>query len=101
MTAGDAFHPHLPGDRVKEGQQFGGALPKILMRLALGLTRWAPVMTRIRDCLIGTGFIFAPHRQTQDLRNPIRPFNQLFFASASGSITVTTPALRLRSTCPV
>ena len=101
MTAGDAFHAHLPSRRVKQGQQLGRAIAEILMGLTLGLTRLAPVMTRIRDGLIGTRFIFAPHRQTQDLGNPIRPLNQLFFASASGSTTVTIPFLRLRSTCPV
>ena len=64
MTAGDAFHAYLPGRRVKQGQQLGRAIAEILMGLTLGLTRWAPVMTRIRDSLIGTGFIFAPDSQS-------------------------------------
>jgi hypothetical protein len=67
----------------------------------VGLTRWAPAMTRIRNGLIGSGLVFAPDTQTEQFTDLIRSLNQLFFASASGSMTVTIPALRLRSTCPV
>jgi len=49
------------------------------MRLSCGLTRFTPVMARIGNGLIRPGFIFAPQRQPQHLRDVVRPFNQLFF----------------------
>jgi len=45
--------------------------------------------------------IFRPDTQTQPLADCVRLLDQVFFPSASGSRTSTTPSLRLRVTVPV
>src|SRR5262249_61209682 len=57
--------------------------------------------TGVRDRLERAGFVLAPHRQPQRRGGGVRVLDQLFFATASGSVTVTTPALRRRTADPV
>ena len=60
-----------------------------------------PTGPRLGNRLIGPGFILAPELQTRGLSQPIRLVDQPLFCSVSGSVTVTTPALRLRCAVPV
>src|SRR5215210_6691353 len=55
----------------------------------------------MRHCLERSGFVFAPDRQIHGGAERIGPLDQLFFATASGSLTITAPRLRLRTTTPV
>jgi hypothetical protein len=57
-----------------------------------------PVLAGERDRRIGARLVFRPDRERL-LR--VGRFDQLFLASASGSWTVTAPALRLRTAVPV
>ena len=71
------------------------------MRLLCGLPFWLPARSRVRQCLIGPGFILRPGRQSKLLANLVRLLNQVFFATVSGSVTVTLPFFRFRTTLPV
>ena len=62
------------------------------MRVACRLTYRLPTHPRLWNRLIRSGFIGAPHRQSQAGTFPIGLLNQFFLASASGSTTVTTSA---------
>ncbi len=53
------FGANLSGSWAKEGQQFGGASTRILMRLPRGVAFRLPRDPRLRDGLIGPRFIFA------------------------------------------
>ena len=71
------------------------------MRLAPRVPDELPTRPGLRDGLIGTGFVLAPHGEPGRFCPPIRLFDQPLFASVSGSVTRTTPLLRLRSAVPV
>ena len=66
-------------------------------RLALGL----PGLAGMRHRLERPGLVAAPDRQAHRLAGEVGVLDQLFFGSASGSVTITGPALRLRSADPV
>lgn len=61
------------------------------MRIACRGSNRLPVVSGLRNRLIGPGLILAPHRQPQPFAFPVGRFYEFFFASASGSVTVTTP----------
>jgi hypothetical protein len=100
-AAGHAFDTHVAARRVKKGQQLGGAIAHILVRLADGLSTGLPTGSWIRASLIGSGLILRPNGQSQPFAQLIGAFDQLFLAVVSASLTVTWPPLRLRSACPV
>ena len=70
---------HLPRGGTEQGEQLGGAAPHILMGLARGVTSGLPGLPWVRDGLVGTGFIFAPHLQAQRLSAPIGPCDEFLF----------------------
>src|SRR5215210_1471790 len=97
-SARDTFDPHLSRGWVEQGQQFGGAVADVLMRIAGRAGRRAPTRTGLRDRLIWPRFVPGPDRQ---LRLPVRVLDQTFFGVASGSWTSTSPCLRRRLASPV
>jgi hypothetical protein len=97
----NAFDEHLSIGGVKQGKHFGCAIPTIFMRLLQGMSSQFPTVTRIGLGLVRTGFIFTPDAQAQRFAHDIGLFDELFFASLSGSVTTTAPAFRWRTACPV
>jgi hypothetical protein len=95
------LNAHLPALRFKEGQQLGCAIADIFVRQTQGPSGLMPTLSGARGGLIRSGFVLGPQRQPQLRRLSVGILDQLFFAPASGSITVTTLPLRLRSTSPV
>jgi len=71
------------------------------MRLESRLALRVPVLSRLGNGLIGSGFILVQLRQSGLFSMLIRQLDQSFFSGACGSCTVTTPALRLRLAVPV
>src|ERR671916_958131 len=55
----------------------------------------------MRHGLKGTSFVLTPDRETQVCAQCVGLLDQLFLTAASGSLTRTTPCLRLRSATPV
>jgi hypothetical protein len=86
---------------MQQRQQFGCPIADIFMGLRGWFAFRLPTAASIRDRLIGASFIGVPDRQSEPFSYQVRPFNQFFFATASASLTVTTPRLRLRRTLPV
>jgi hypothetical protein len=70
---------------------------RLVLRMSLGL----PGLTRLGNRLIRAGLILAPQRDADRFSNPIGQVDQPLFPSVFGSVTVTTPALRLRWAVPV
>jgi hypothetical protein len=99
--AGHPLDPHGAGARMKQGQHFRRAIADVLVRLADGLPTGLPTGARIGLGLVWPRFILIPDRQAQLFAQRIGVCDQLFFASVSGSTTVTAPRLRLRTTWPV
>jgi len=100
-AAGDAIDVYLSCCRVKQCQNLGYAISNILVgvtvRLALGCPRFPAIgNSSERPC-----FIFCPDAQAKRLTNAIGKLDQVFFPTVSGSVTSTTPSLRLRDTVPV
>ncbi len=60
---GDALRPHLARGRTEQGQQLGRPTTNVLMRAERWLPHRRPGCPRLRDGLVGTGFILAPERQ--------------------------------------
>lgn len=71
------------------------------MGLLLWLPFGLPTLTGIGDGLKRSGFIFCIHGQSQLFTGLVSLFDYVFFPSASGSVTMTFPRLRLRTTAPV
>lgn len=95
------FDPHLPIGGMEQGQHLCRSIALILVRLAHRLALRCPTLPGIGHCLKGTSFILAPNCQSAAFSLCIRSLDQFFFASASGSMTVTMPCLRLRCAVPV
>ena len=62
---------------------------------------WLPTRAQIGFGLVRSSFIFVPDRQPQFFTNLMGFLNQVFLGVVSGSVTITLPRLRLRTTCPV
>src|SRR5207237_7770777 len=60
-----------------------------------------PTLTRLGRRLERPGLVGTPDLQSRPGCQPVGVLDQLFFAPVSGSVTVTTPALRRRRGCPV
>jgi hypothetical protein len=96
-AAGDAFDPHLPRRGTKQRQQFHGSQTEVLVRLPPGMRLRLPAVAGIGHGLIRARFILTGDGHPARLRLAVRLLNQLFFASASGSVTCTRPRLRRRT----
>ncbi len=83
---------------MKEGDDFGGAIGQILMRLFERFALRLPIGGFVGMSAIRTGLIFSPNGQSQLFSELIGPLNQVFFAWLSGSVTSTMPLLRRRLT---
>jgi len=93
-ATGDALHADLSAGRMKQRQKFSGPGANVFMRLAGCLLVWLPTETGLWDALKRTGFVFITDDQALPLAQQISLFDQLFFASASASVTMTGPSLR-------
>ena len=71
------------------------------MRLTKRFAHRSPRLTWLRDGLVGAGFILTPPGQTYAFSDVVGEFDEPLFSSVWGSMTVTTPALRLRCAVPV
>lgn len=81
---------------MKERHQFGRATAHVLVRMPNWVALLLPTLPRLSDRLIRSGFVLTPDGQSQTLSQQVGSFDQLFFASASGSLTITTSLPRLR-----
>jgi hypothetical protein len=98
----DRLDIHLPGRRLKQGQELACAAPDILMGLGGGAPVRLPGTSGMRHRLERPGLVFAPNRQAKRGGERVGSLDQPLFATASGSVTVTgPPRLRLRTTAPV
>jgi len=96
------LRPNLACGRMEQAHEFGRAIPQVLVRLAYWLALWFPARAWIGYGLQWTGLVEPPHRDAHLLAFSVSAFDQIFLASASGSVTSTTsPLLRLRLTLPV
>src|SRR5215467_2444220 len=100
-ATGHAFDPHLAGRGMEEREQLGRAMTDVFMRIPSRPTDGLPSSAWLRDGLVGTGFVHAPHGQPHAFALGVGLLDQAFFALASGSWTVTSPRLRLRTATPV
>ena len=87
--------------RVEQRQRLGRAVAEVLVRLARRLALGPPGLAGVRDRLVGPGLVGAPDRQPHRLAGAVGVLDQLFFGSASGSVTTAGPALRRRRALPV
>src|ERR1043166_7378514 len=71
------------------------------MRLPRRLPGFMPLLPRERFALEGPGLILCPDCHAKICPQRVGVLDQLFFASVSGSMTVTTPLLRFRCAWPV
>ncbi len=86
---------------MEEREPFRGAMACVFVRVTPWFADGFPALTGTRDRLVGARFVLAPDRHSRGLGSCVRLLNQPFFRSASGSTTVTTPAVRLRRAVPV
>src|SRR5579864_37757 len=71
------------------------------MRLPKWLALRSPGLTRLRDRLVRSGLILTPHGKAFSFSDVVGEFDEPLFSSVWGSMTVTTPVLRLRCAVPV
>lgn len=71
------------------------------MRLALRVTLLLPGLALIWCGLKWASFVLGPDTQSQRFAEKVGILNQVFFAVVSGSLTSTSPVLRLRVAVPV
>jgi hypothetical protein len=83
---------------MKKGEQFGRSISKIFMRLVFWFSFWLPTRSRIRFGLVRPSFIFISDRHPDLFTALMGLLNQVFFGVVSGSVTITLPRLRLRTT---
>lgn len=97
-AARDSLDEYVAAGRMQQRQYLGRAVPYVFVRLQNRVTLGLPTWSGLRDGLIWSRFVFAPHGKTAALALGIGGFDQLFFASASGSTTssATSPLLRRR-----
>lgn len=96
-----AFGPDRAGGRAEQRQQLGGALAEVLVRLARRVPLRLPAGARVGNGLIRPRLILAQDRYPRRLRSAVRLLDEPLLCSAAGSVTVTTPVLRLRRAVPV
>src|SRR3954449_9557886 len=86
---------------MEQGQDLGCAAPDVFVRLGCRLAARPPRHTGMRHGLEGAGLVLAPDREPKLRPQRVGLLDQLFWAIASGSLTRTTPGLRVRITTPV
>src|SRR5215210_4722668 len=97
----DRLGPDLAGGGPEQREEFYRSPTDLLVRVPDGDARWLPRWARLRNRLIGAGLVLAEDWQAQLLCGPIRSFDQFFLGAVCGSVTVTGPAFRRRTTVPV
>lgn len=100
-SIGSAPHPFGPDFSrcwMEEGELLGCPIPDVLMGIADWVACRMPVRAGIGQRSIRSRFVFRP--DGQHVLGVCR-LDQLFFAAASGSMTVTVPLFRFRTTVPV
>src|SRR5947209_8900971 len=96
-----ALGPDLAGRWPEEGQELGGAVSDIFMRLPGRFSYWFPALARRRNGLIGSCLILIAQDNASGFRFPVGPLDHPLICSVSGSTTVTTPLVRFRWAVPV
>src|SRR3954454_21066940 len=86
---------------MEQGEDLGGAAADVFVRLRRRSPSRLPRHTRMRHRLERAGLVLAPDREPKLRSQRGGLLNQLFLAIASGSLTRTTPCLRVRITTPV
>src|SRR4051794_34097400 len=86
---------------MEQGQDLGRAAADVFVRLEGGLAARPPRHTGMRHGLERPGLVLTPDREPKLRPQRVGLLNQLFLAIASGSLTRTTPGLRVRITTPV
>jgi len=100
-ASGHAFEPDLAIGGVQQRQHLGRAVTKVFMRLLGRLSLRLPLLARVRYGLERARLIAASHGKPQRCGQRVGLLDQLFLGRASGSVTTTAPALRLRTAWPV
>lgn len=100
-AGGDAFDADLARRWMKQREHFGGPIFGIVMGLLDRVSFRLPMLPRIGDGLIGARLILRPDRQPLLLGQCVRLLDQVFFPTASGSVTSTGPLFRTRMALPV
>jgi len=90
-TGGDPFDADLAGCWMEQGEQFGGPVLGVFVGLSDWLSFRLPMLTWIRDGLIRACFILRPDGQSLLLGLGVRLLDQVFFPTASGSVTRDWP----------
>ena len=80
---------------MEQGQDLGCAAPDVFVRLGCRLAARPPRHTGMRHRLEGAGLVLAPDREPKLRPQRVGLLDQLFLAIASGSLTRTTPCLRV------
>src|SRR3954465_4323428 len=86
---------------MKPGQDLGCAAPDVFVRLLCRVFARLPGWAGMRHGLKRPGLVLAPDREPKLGAQCVGLLDQLFLAAASGSLTRTTPCLRLRIATPV
>jgi hypothetical protein len=100
-ATGRWLEPHLARSRMKQGQDLGCAAADVFVRLLCRPPSWLPRHAGLRQGLKRPGLVLTPDRQPELGAKRVGLLDQLFLAAASGSLTRTTPCLRVRITTPV
>jgi len=100
-AAGHALHADLTTRWMEEGQNLGDPIAHIFVRLQGWMTFWFPTLAWVRNGLVRPGFVLIPERQTGLLGGLIGQFDYVFFATVSGSVTMTLPRFLFRTAVPV
>ena len=86
---------------MKQAQDLGRAAAHVFVRLGGWVFARLPRHTGMRHGLERPGLVLAPDREPKLGAERVRVLDQPLFTAASGSLTRTTPCLRLRLTTPV
>src|SRR3954449_1659240 len=86
---------------MEQGQDLGRAAAAVFVRLRRRLAARPPRHTGMRHGLEGAGLVLTPDREPKLGAEHVGSLDQPLFTAASGSLTRTTPCLRLRITTPV
>src|SRR5207237_6233109 len=100
-AVGCRVQPHLARCGMEQGQDLGRAAADVFVRLLGRVFARLPGWARMRHGLKRPRLVLAPDRQPKLSAQRVGLLDQLFLAKASGSLTRTTPCLRLRITTPV
>src|SRR3954463_6430049 len=100
-AAGGWLQPHLARSRMKQGQDLGCAAADVFVRLLGRVFARLPRHPGMGHGLEGAGLVLTPDREPKLRAQRVGLLDQPLFTAASGSLTRTTPCLRLRIAMPV